>query len=205
MNKRNAFIFLASIFLVLFLVILFQVVSGGYLIHFDQNVNAQMVLVQTPFFVGSFTLLGILTDSLLVLIFALILAFFLYKKNYKKDSIIFIVFLLINIISFYFLKIITAIPRPLNHLISETDFAFPSGHTTTAFFLFGFLFYLSYNYLKDPLRKISQLIFIIFPFIIGFSRIYLNGHWFSDVLGGLFLGLFWLFSSLAIKTAIGKD
>ena len=28
--------------------------------------------------------------------------------------------------------------------------------------------------------------------VVGFDRIYLNVHWFSDVLGALFLGAFWV-------------
>jgi membrane-associated phospholipid phosphatase len=28
--------------------------------------------------------------------------------------------------------------------------------------------------------------------LIGFSRVYLNVHWFSDVIAGFALGLFWL-------------
>jgi membrane-associated phospholipid phosphatase len=36
--------------------------------------------------------------------------------------------------------------------------------------------------------------------IVGFDRIYLNVHWFSDVLGGCMLDIFWLaFSILAFK------
>ena len=28
--------------------------------------------------------------------------------------------------------------------------------------------------------------------VVGFDRVYLNTHWFSDVLGSLLLGAFWL-------------
>jgi undecaprenyl-diphosphatase len=34
--------------------------------------------------------------------------------------------------------------------------------------------------------------------IISFDRIYLNVHWFSDVLGGYLLGTFWLALSIVI-------
>ncbi len=33
---------------------------------------------------------------------------------------------------------------------------------------------------------------------IGFSRVFLRAHWFSDVLGGFFLGLAWLSLGLGI-------
>jgi membrane-associated phospholipid phosphatase len=34
--------------------------------------------------------------------------------------------------------------------------------------------------------------------IVAFDRIYLNVHWFSDVVGGLLLGIFWLTLTLWI-------
>ncbi len=66
--------------------------------------------------------------------------------------------------------------------LMESGHSFPSGHTTSAASLaFGF-FLLSKN------KKYSWLI-LLFPILMGTSRIYFSVHYFCDVVGGLFVGL----------------
>ena len=67
--------------------------------------------------------------------------------------------------------------------------SFPSSHTSTAFAVLGV-----YSYFK---LKYKWAVAIL-AFGVGFSRIYLNLHYFTDVLGGIFLGL--ATSYLAIYT-----
>ena len=102
-------------------------------------------------------------------------------------------------------------PRPFHtfpdlRVLVETSgtHSFPSSHTAVAFTVFGiFLFF------KLPYR----LFIFILSFGIAFSRIYLNVHYFWDIIGGVFLGmgtayLFFLIyrkiNFLYIKSAITK-
>ena len=51
------------------------------------------------------------------------------------------------------------------------------------------------QYLKNPSNFLKYLFVLSNVFLIllvGWSSIYLNVHWFSDVMAGLALGLFWL-------------
>ena len=41
--------------------------------------------------------------------------------------------------------------------------------------------------------------------VVGFDRLYLNVHWFSDVLGGWLLGAFWLLSALLVFRRLYVD
>lgn len=96
------------------------------------------------------------------------------------------------------LKPLFAVARPPGLLHGPTSYSFPSGHTTLAFALYGFLiFWLSD---KMPYRLGRQLTQTAAGFItaaILISRLYFGVHWFTDILGGALLG-----SSIAIFTTI---
>uniref|UniRef100_A0AC34Q814 Phosphatidic acid phosphatase type 2/haloperoxidase domain-containing protein n=1 Tax=Panagrolaimus sp. JU765 TaxID=591449 RepID=A0AC34Q814_9BILA len=61
-------------------------------------------------------------------------------------------------------------------------FSFPSGHSSRAAMLmmFGLVF----------LQKQFYLQLLLAPLIVGYSRIAMGRHFFFDVLGGIFLGMF---------------
>ena len=63
---------------------------------------------------------------------------------------------------------------------SESEFSFPSGHTTAAF-ASATAFFLSKN------KRYSWTMYI-FAFVIAFSRIYLLVHYTTDVLAGIIAG-----------------
>jgi len=65
--------------------------------------------------------------------------------------------------------------------------SFPSGHTMSAFALFGFMSFLYES-------KAYDFLFFILAVAVGISRIYLGQHFLVDILGGAFCGtvLAWL-------------
>lgn len=78
-------------------------------------------------------------------------------------------------------------PRPAleYRLIEESGFSFPSGHSMTSMAFYGFLIYLIYKKVNNKVLKwflISLLSLLILS--IGFSRIYLGVHYFTDVCAG---------------------
>ncbi len=87
-------------------------------------------------------------------------------------------------------KIIIARIRPVIALISiPKSFSFPSGHTLTSIcFYFMFAYILTINLSKTQ-RIIYISIFTIVGILVGFSRIYLGVHYFSDVIGGIILSI----------------
>lgn len=81
------------------------------------------------------------------------------------------------------------LPRPdvLAHAIDSM--AYPSGHTSGAVVLFGMVATLCAERVA-PIHRWKIYLSIIMPaLLIGFSRIALAAHWFSDVVGGFLLGL----------------
>ena len=88
----------------------------------------------------------------------------------------------------------------------ELSFSFPSGHILAAVVFFGFFIYLSIRYLKSKnLKFILTTLFIFTTLMIGISRLILNVHWLSDLIGGLFLGLFLVLGAIFIKEKYVSD
>jgi undecaprenyl-diphosphatase len=84
-------------------------------------------------------------------------------------------------------------PRPFfkDSWVYESNQSFPSGHSTGALVVFGLLAYLLA--LACPRRRlliVGGLGLLILT--IGFSRIFLGAHYFSDVMGGFCVGAAWL-------------
>lgn len=98
--------------------------------------------------------------------------------------------LMVSTFAFNLIKFIVKRPRPLNGLILENGFSFPSGHSLSAIFFYGFLIYFVSKYIKNTkLKRILQVLIIVIILLIGFSRIYLGVHFVSDVIAGFVLGL----------------
>ena len=90
-------------------------------------------------------------------------------------------------------------PRPSNPDIAvlEKNASFPSGHSTSSAIGFGMLGYaLVLPQRHRPRRVVAVNLMIAIVLAIGFSRMYLRAHWFSDVIGGWAVGTAWLFFCL---------
>jgi membrane protein DedA with SNARE-associated domain/membrane-associated phospholipid phosphatase len=86
-------------------------------------------------------------------------------------------------------------PRPpsVTALINAGGWSFPSGHAMMAATFYGMIAYLLVKRTESWRRKALAITLACFMvFIIGFSRIYLQVHYLSDVLAGFAAGLFWL-------------
>jgi membrane-associated phospholipid phosphatase len=79
-------------------------------------------------------------------------------------------------------------PRP-----NETAWGFPSGHALTVLVFFGLVAYLvCTSGTRRCWRWSSVALAVATVLTVGFSRLYLNMHWLSDVGGGFAVGLAYL-------------
>ena len=96
-------------------------------------------------------------------------------------------------------KNIVARPRPLEALITiPSSFSFPSGHTLTSIVFYMTLLYLMTENKEPVVKFIFSLLFSFLIVIVAFSRVCLGVHYFSDVIGGLLLGIPCLLCALNI-------
>lgn len=96
--------------------------------------------------------------------------------------------------SVFILKELIQRPRPqIGGFIYDSEFSFPSGHAAMSLFFYALLIILGkINNLSSAQRKVLNIFCVILIIVIGFSRMYLNVHYFSDILGGYAIGLIWL-------------
>jgi undecaprenyl-diphosphatase len=88
------------------------------------------------------------------------------------------------------IKILYGRARPVGAvLLNERTYSFPSGHAATSAAVVVTLCYVCARE-----RMISWPAAIVIggsvPLLVGLSRLYLNVHWFTDVVGGWTVGLF---------------
>lgn len=127
---------------------------------------------------------GWFTDFINVfVIFILITTLFLWGE--KKREWIFPLWLsfFISIIFSYIIKIIALRPRPIeiSQILTGLDYSFPSLHAAVSFAALPIL--------NKEFPKL-KFFWVLFAFLVAFSRLYFNLHFLSDVIFGAFLGYF---------------
>lgn len=76
---------------------------------------------------------------------------------------------------------------------TESSFSFPSGHVLGALVGYGMIVYFVCRLTTSRAwRTLAVLLSAVIVIAIGFSRLYLGLHFFSDVVGGLAAGAVWL-------------
>jgi membrane-associated phospholipid phosphatase len=76
--------------------------------------------------------------------------------------------------------------RPPLPLVETSGFSFPSGHAVAGAAIAVALVLVAFP--PGPRRLKWERGAMAFAFLMGFSRVYLNAHWFSDVVAGVLLG-----------------
>lgn len=130
-------------------------------------------------------------DRIAYTILAFLMGIYLYER---KGNLVF-TFQAVAVLAIagglsFWLKDLIERPRPeAAHELGISTFSFPSGHSMSAIAFYGFLIYLSWRIYHSRLKKIGlTLLFSAMILGIGFSRIYLQVHYPSDVLAGFAAG-----------------
>jgi membrane-associated phospholipid phosphatase len=186
-----------------FLVVTQQVMSYGPLVSYDKKINSK----PKPQFEGlaGFILrrlddLGLRWLTATVLLLAA--AFIAYKfKTWRPLNLAFLSLISLNLVVGTF-KLLLARSKPRDgfDLIHVGGMSYPSGHASNAVLSWGVLAYLIYRYAKVDRyqgRLASAAVALISLTICTVSLIR-HTHWFSDLLGGLFVGSALLVTVIAI-------
>ncbi|MFI5257735.1 MAG: phosphatase PAP2 family protein [Gemmatimonadales bacterium] len=122
-------------------------------------------------------------------VLALLAAAYLWYRGQRRVASGVLVAPAVAIVIFQIVKRIYARPRPLG-LGSGVDssYSFPSGHATASAAVCCTVAYVFWR--EGFVRRPTAIAFaVIVPLLVGMSRLYLNVHWATDVLGGWCAGV----------------
>ncbi len=125
-----------------------------------------------------------------------------FLRNHLRYARFLVYVLLGSTLSANLVKILIARirPEPLLWFDPLLTFSFPSGHATSAMALFGSIAFISSRLARGYTRIFVCTVSLALVVLIGLSRLMLGAHFFSDVLAGYILGLFWIVLFLPKKS-----
>jgi membrane-associated phospholipid phosphatase len=189
-----------SVFVVSLVLFLFIAYQTFYLDKHDADERAfafarSMVSDSMTSIMQFFTFFG--SHTFLVPANLLICLFFLLKKR-SRYSIKVSAIALSSLFIMMGLKLLFNRQRPLIPLLEPArGLSFPSGHAFMSVCFYGLLMIIIWKEERPhPVLKWFLLILVLaLLLIIGFSRIYLRVHYFTDVIAGYCVGFSWVFLS----------
>lgn len=204
-RERSPLIFsLLIAFLILTLFVVKQVTRPFDLVV-TQTIQ-QVTFSQLDNGLSFFTLLGSIEFSCFAV---LVMCWYLYRKyNWSGAFLYLFFFVALSCVEFVLKYFVTSTgpgpefdrnPFHWGVVAISTPYSFPSGHTFRGAFLLGIWYQRLSQREATPNRSllIQKIVIVLFMIGIGYSRIYLGDHWFSDVLGGYVLA--WIALTLAAQ------
>ena len=186
-----------------FLVVTQQVLTNGPLVAYDKEINSQ----PKPQFEGlAGFILRRLDDfglrSLTATVLLIAASYIAYKfKTWRPLNLAMISLLSLNLVVGSF-KIVLGRTKPRDgfDLLHAGGMSYPSGHASNAVLSWGILAYLIYRYAKvDRYQgRLASAGVVLISLTVCVVSLIRHTHWFSDLLGGLFVGSALLVAVIAI-------
>jgi len=186
-----------------FLLVTQQVLTFGPLVEYDKKINSD----PKPQFEGfaGFLLrrlddLGLRGLTATVLIIAA--SFIAYKfKTWRPLNLAFLSLILLNLVVGT-LKLVLGRTKPRDgfDLLHAGGMSYPSGHASNAVLSWGILAYLIYRYAKvDRYQgRLASAGVVTISLTVCIVSLIRHTHWFTDLLGGLFIGSALLVAVIAV-------
>lgn len=128
-------------------------------------------------------------DPIHVLLYTIVLMLLLWLHKKNTHLLQFAFSMGIGALVIVALKYGLKTPRPSHALIQETGYSFASGHAAVSAIFFILVAYMYMNHIqKGYLRAIWVVGCVSMVLLVGASRVYLEVHYFTDVVAGIAIG-----------------
>ena len=194
MFENRKLLTLVNLFsLVFFVATLVSVRSHSFLTRIDSWISLHISSLRMDWLTPWVKAVTDMNDFVGVAIFSFITILLFWRKEWYSDIGLFVMATLGSVGLFSGVKFLVERARPDTAILEIGGYSFPSGHTTMATAM-AFACYFILKGKTDSKLLHTILFWAAFGWtvLIATTRIYLGVHWFSDVLGGFSLGLFWI-------------
>ena len=172
----------------------------------DLGANLWAASINMGFFNLAAQTIFAIFDTIVIVAITSVVAVFLFVLQYRRYCLLLLGAMAGDALLVLLFKTVFMSPRPLNGITAETGYSFPSGHATTSVVFFGMLTYFIWEkWDSAKVRALMGGLLVSISAVVGFSGIYLNVHWFSDIVGAVFLGAFWLILCLLLFKYMERD
>jgi membrane-associated phospholipid phosphatase len=210
--QKNSALKLTVLFLAIYGVITQQVLANTWIRRLDEWIYNRDFLLITP---GKTPTLVMLVDDLglrsVTALFLIITAVLIGRrfKSWRPLNLSILSLLLLNL-TVGASKLLFGRTKPhsgFDLVFTDSGLSYPSGHAANAILTWGIIAYLIFRYShKEPFEGMRLTWFVsIVTTGVCLASLYRNTHWFSDLLGGLFIGSALLVLIIAIDRSIKSD
>lgn len=172
-----------------------DILTGDPFVVVDQWVVNQILHFRSPLVTDTMLIVTQLGGWKVITVGSILIIIYLAVRKRIDRLLCYVAAILGGNFLFLTLKMTIHRVRPISEtsLINVAGWSFPSGHSVMSVIFYGML---SYFILRETqswrLRVFAALTALFVVFLIGFSRIYLQVHYLSDVVAGYAGGFFWL-------------
>jgi membrane-associated phospholipid phosphatase len=211
-KQMNSALKLTIAFVCIYALITQQVVANSWIRRLDEWIYERDILLVTP---GKTPTIVILMDDLglrgvtsaILLITAILIS--RRFKSWRPINLSLLALLLLNLVVGAS-KLLFGRTKPstgFDLFFTDSGLSYPSGHAANAVLSWGMIAYLIFRYShKEPFEGLRLTWFVsIISSLVCLASLYRNTHWFSDLLGGLFIGSALLVAVIAIDRSITSD
>lgn len=193
---------LAGVFLFLFIVVALMT-SGTQGFVLDESAAYWADQQTNATFIKLMEIASVIGSSEMILLATVIIGLVLLVQRNWQHFFFFFVLSVGGVIVNLALKMLVRRARPGDELsfievfgfnLELQSYSFPSGHTMRATILFLFLIYIAFYFGKRlAMQLVAYVIYVLLIIAVALSRVMLEAHFMTDILGALVVSIAWFF------------